>query len=198
MFAALTNKLLSSVVQTLFYVRQRVASSVLRGIQSSQEPSPSGVLHITDSRTNRQYEVPIQRNAVEAVRFKAIRAPKDYHHPADQVEGGLRVLDQGFQNTAVMKSQITYVDGMVGNIYYREFPISELVGKKQFEDVTCLLIWGHLPAPDERRIYKRDLATAMVPPKMVIDCINSFPYVYMTSEIIRSKLIHVLVILHHS
>lgn len=198
MFAALTDKILSSVVQTLFYVRKFVASSVLSSIQSPQELPPSGILHITDSRTNRQYKIPIQRNAVEAVRFKEIRAPKDHHHPADQVEGGLRVFDQGFQNTAVMKSQITYVDGVVGSIYYREIPISELVGQKQFEDVTFLLIWGHLPSPDERRTYKRDLAAAMAPPKMVVDCISSFPYVFLTSNTHRSRLIHVLVILHHS
>ena len=180
MFAALVDKLLSSVVHTVFHVRKLVGSSFLSGIQSSQEPPPSGVLHITDSRTNQQYKIPIHRNAIEAVRFKEIRAPKDYHHPADKVEGGLRVLDQGFQNTAVMKSEIAYVDGMAGTIHYREFPISELVGKKQFEDVTFLLIWGHLPSADERSLYKRDLAAAMAPPKMVTDCINSFPYVYMT------------------
>lgn len=178
MFAALTDKLLSSLVDTLFYVRKLVESSVpgalISGIQSSQEPPNSGVLHITDSRTNQQYKIPVYRNAIEAVRFKEIKAPKDYHHPADKVEGGLRVLDQGFQNTAVMKSQITYVDGVAGSIHYRGFPIPELVGKKQFEDVTFLLIWGHLPSPDERNLYKRDLATAMAPPRMVTDCINSF------------------------
>ena len=182
MFAAITDKIFPSVVQTLFYVRKFLASTILSRIQSSQEPPPSGILHITDSRTNRQYEIPIHRNAVEAVRFKEIRAPKDYHHPADQVEGGLRVFDQGFQNTAVMKSQITYVDGVAGSIYYREIPISELVGQKQFEDVTFLLVWGHLPSPDERRAYKRDLAAAMAPPKIVVDCISSFPYVLVTSH----------------
>ena len=198
MFVALTDKILSSVIQTLSYVWKFVTSSVLSSNQSSQELPPSGILHITDSRTKRQYEIPIHRNAVEAVRFKEIRAPKDYHHPADQVESGLRIFDQGFQNTAVMKSQITYVDGAAGSIYYREIPISKLVGQKQFEDVTFLLVWGHLPSPDERRAYKRDLAAAMVPPKMVVDCISSFPYVYVTSDTHRIRLIHVIVILHHS
>ena len=91
------------------------------------------------------------------------------------MEGGLRVLDQGFQNTAVMSSQITYVDGIEGSIHYRDHSISELVGKKQFEDVTFLLIWGHLPSPEERNKYKKDLAVAMAPSQMVTDAINSFP-----------------------
>lgn len=170
-------QLLSSTVHEALFSVKSLLASVLPSVMlpSPPGPKPSGFLSITDSRTNRKYEIPIHRNAVDAIRFKEIRAPKDYHHPADKPEGGLRLLDQGFQNTAVMASQVTFVDGIEGSIRYRDIPITDLVGKKRFEDVTFLLIWGHLPSQQEREKYRKDLAAAMVPPQMVVDVIHSFP-----------------------
>jgi len=173
------NMLSSTFTQALSSMQSLVAS-ILPSLLSSGPPpgpKPSGFLTITDSRTSRQYDIPIHRNAVEAIRFKEIRAPKDYHHPADKSEGGLRLFDQGFQNTAVMASEVTYVDGIEGSIRYRDISIIDLVGKKRFEDVTFLLIWGHLPSQNQREKYKKELAAAMAPPQMVSDVIRSFPYV---------------------
>ena len=132
----------------------------------SKGPKPTGYLHITDSRTSRQYELPIHDNIIDATSLMQIKT-------SDQA--GLRVLDQGFQNTAVMKSKITHVDGIKGAIHYRDHSISDLVGKKQFEDVTFLLIWGHLPSPVERHDYKKQLAAEMVAPKIVQDVLRLFP-----------------------
>ena len=141
----------------------------------SPKAQASGHLTVLDSRTGNRYEIPIQHNAIEAMKFKEIRALRDPRKPADKAENGLRVLDHGFQNTAVMESEITYVDGIEGQIFYRGHSITELVGKKKFEDVTFLLIWGHLPTSDERAKYKHDLADAMAPPQMVFDVIQAFP-----------------------
>ncbi len=166
----------ASVTETLFGMKSLLALLLpSTKVPKPRGPKPSGYLNITDSRTNRHYEIPIHHNAVEAIRFKEIKAPKDYHHPADKPEGGLRVLDQGFQNTAVMASGVTYVDGIVGSIRYRDVSISDLVGKKKFEDVSFLLIWGHLPSQQERENFRNDLAAAMVPPQVVTDVIQSFP-----------------------
>ena len=85
------------------------------------------------------------------------------------------MFDQGFQNTAVVESQITFVDGTEGSIFYRGHPISELVGHKQFEDVAFLLIWGYMPTPEEREKFRRELAVAMSLPEMVSNVIQSFP-----------------------
>lgn len=168
---------ISLLAQNIFSMNKWMTSSlyVLLGL-SPKGPKPSGVLSVTDSRTGRKYEVPIHHNSIEAIRFKEIRAPREKDHPSDKVEGGLRVVDHGFQNTAVMASQITYVDGIEGSIHYRNFSIVKLMEmKKKFEDVTFLLIWGHLPSQEERQKYKKDLAAAMAPPQMVSDVIQSFP-----------------------
>lgn len=66
-------------------------------------------LEIRDLRTGNSYTIPIRRNAVSAVDFASIKAPENTECPVDQDQNGLRVLDAGFQNTAVGESKITYV-----------------------------------------------------------------------------------------
>lgn len=66
-------------------------------------------LEIRDLRTNNLYTMPIRHNAVSAVDFAAIKAPENDCSIADQGQNGLRVFDPGFQNTAVVESNVTYV-----------------------------------------------------------------------------------------
>lgn len=37
----------------------------------------------------------------------------------DEIEGGLRIYDPGYMNTAVVQSRITYIDGERGILRYR-------------------------------------------------------------------------------
>ena len=69
----------------------------------------NGVLHITDSRTSRDYEIHIRRNVIKAVDFQAIKGPVEDSNLADQVGNGLRLFDPGFKNTAVSESAITFM-----------------------------------------------------------------------------------------
>lgn len=66
-------------------------------------------LHVTDKRTGLEYDIPIKRNAVHATDFKKIKAVDEKSVASDCVEGGLRILDPGFNNTAVKESAITFV-----------------------------------------------------------------------------------------
>lgn len=67
-------------------------------------------LEIRDLRTNNLYTIPIRHNAVTAVDFAAIKAPENTECVvADQEQNGLRIFDPGFQNTAVVESNVTYV-----------------------------------------------------------------------------------------
>lgn len=60
----------------------------------------------------------IKDNAVSATAFKDIKAvAKPGERPENETEKGLRVLDKGFLNTAVMQSQITYIDGEAGGAF---------------------------------------------------------------------------------
>ena len=52
---------------------------------------------------------------MSATAFKDIKAPaKQGERPENETEKGLRIQDKGFLNTAVIQSQITYIDGEAG------------------------------------------------------------------------------------
>lgn len=57
----------------------------------------------------------ISNNTVPATAFKQIAAPrKQGEREENETEKGLRVADKGFLNTAVITSEITYIDGDAG------------------------------------------------------------------------------------
>jgi citrate synthase len=60
-------------------------------------------------------------------------------------ETGQVTLDPGFGNTASCRSQITYIDGDVGILRYRGYPIEQLAEHSNFLEVSHLLIYGELP-----------------------------------------------------
>ena len=62
---------------------------------------------------------------------------------------GYVALDPGFVNTAACRSAITYIDGDVGILRYRGYPIEQLAGHSTFLEVAHLLIYGELPTSDE-------------------------------------------------
>ena len=53
---------------------------------------------------------------MSATAFKAIKAPRTPgEREENETERGLRIADKGFLNTAVITSEITYIDGEAGS-----------------------------------------------------------------------------------
>ena len=75
----------------------------------------SDTLTVTDNRTGKQYEIPIENGAIRAVDLRKIKTDDD--------DFGLLSYDPAFMNTASCKSQITYIDGDQGILRYRGYPI---------------------------------------------------------------------------
>lgn len=98
-------------------------------------------LTVRDNRTDREYEVPIERGAIRATDLRQIKISDS--------DLGLLSYDPSFQNTASCQSAITYVDGEAGILRYRGYPIEELAEKKTHLEVAYLLIYGHLPGKSE-------------------------------------------------
>ncbi|KAG8709344.1 hypothetical protein FRC08_018386 [Ceratobasidium sp. 394] len=109
--------------------------------------TPTESLTVRDERTGKTYSIPITDNTISATAFKAMKAPKrPGEREENETERGLRVSDKGFLNTAVIQSEITYIDGDNGILRYRGYPIEQLAAHSSFLEVAYLLIYGSLPS----------------------------------------------------
>ena len=63
---------------------------------------------------------------------------------------GHLVYDPGMANTAVCKSDISYIDGENGILRYRGIPIEKLSATHDFIETAMLLMNGKLPTVEER------------------------------------------------
>jgi len=94
-------------------------------------------LTITDNRTGKQYQLPIQDGTIKAMDLRQIKVSDD--------DFGLMTYDPAFMNTASCKSRITFIDGDKGILEYRGYPIEQLAEKSTYLEVAYLLLNGELP-----------------------------------------------------
>jgi citrate synthase len=99
------------------------------------------VLTMTDQRTGKTYEAPIENGAIRATAMRSIKT--------DEADFGLLSYDPAFMNTASCVSRITYIDGDRGILEYRGYPIDQLAEKATFLEVAYLLLYGELPTRDQ-------------------------------------------------
>ena len=101
----------------------------------------SDTLTITDNRTGKQYEVPIENETIRAMDLRKIKVNDD--------DFGLMTYDPAFMNTASCKSKITFIDGDKGILRYRGYPIEQLAEKSNYLEVAYLILHGELPTQAE-------------------------------------------------
>lgn len=119
---------------------------------------PSDSLTVIDERTGKTYTIPIRDNAIPATAFRQMKAPKKAgEREENETERGLRVHDKGFLNTAVIRSEITYIDGEAGVLRYRGYPIEQLSEHSNFLEVAYLLIYGDLPAKKQLEHFEHEI-----------------------------------------
>ncbi len=94
-------------------------------------------LTITDNRTGKTYEVPITDDTIRALDLRQIKVKDD--------EFGMMSYDPAFNNTALCRSKITYIDGDAGILRYRGYPIEELAERSTYLETAYLILHGELP-----------------------------------------------------
>jgi citrate synthase len=67
---------------------------------------------------------------------------------------GCFTYDPGFTSTANCSSRITYIDGDVGVLLYRGYPIEQLAKKSTFLEVCYLLLNGELPTKTQYENFR--------------------------------------------
>jgi citrate synthase len=94
-------------------------------------------LTVTDNRTGKSYELPIEDGTVRGMDLRQIKVKED--------EFGLMSYDPAFTNTASCRSSVTYIDGDAGILEHRGYSIEQLCDRSTFLEVAYLLIFGELP-----------------------------------------------------
>jgi citrate synthase len=101
----------------------------------------TNTLSITDNRTGKKYEIPIEEGGViRAAELRQIKTAAD--------DFGLMSYDPAFANTASCRSRVTFIDGDKGILRYRGYPIEELAEKSNYLEVAYLVVKGELPDKD--------------------------------------------------
>ncbi len=106
-------------------------------------------LSITDNRTGKSYELPIEDGAIHAPDLRKIKVDED--------DFGLMSYDPAFLNTASTRSSITFIDGDVGILRYRGYPIEQLAEQSTYLEVAYLLIHGELPTAPQLEAWTHEI-----------------------------------------
>jgi citrate synthase len=100
-------------------------------------PMAPDSLTVTDNRTGKTYELPIEDGTVRAMDLRQIKV--------DEGEFGMLAYDPAFTNTASCRSAVTYIDGAAGVLEHRGYSIEQLCERSTFLETAYLLIFGELP-----------------------------------------------------
>jgi len=106
-------------------------------------------LTITDNRTGKQFQVPIENGTIKAMDLRQIKVGDD--------DFGLMTYDPAFMNTASCKSRITFIDGDKGILEYRGYPIEQLAEKSTYLEVAYLLLHGELPTQSQLEAWTKNI-----------------------------------------
>ena len=95
---------------------------------------------------------------------------------------------KGLVGLYVDESKITFIDGMQGKLYFRGYPLEDLVNNSNFEEVAYLLIYGELPTKQEYEIFKNELNQERNLPDNIITILKSFPRNTTRIELLRTSI----------
>jgi citrate synthase len=125
-------------------------------------------LSITDNRTGRSYEIPVENGAIRAMDLRQIKeSPDDF---------GLMTYDPAFMNTASCRSRITFIDGDKGILRYRGYPIEQLARHSSYLEVALLILAGQLPTRAEYDDWLFNVTHHTLVHENIKDFISGFRY----------------------
>jgi citrate synthase len=92
-----------------------------------------------------------------------------------RAQTGLITMDNGFMNTGACYSSITFLDGDLGTLNYRGYPIDQIAEHSNFLEVSYLLIHGNLPSSSELTRFNKLVSSFNQVPEGIIKLIQTFP-----------------------
>src|SRR5437899_740028 len=109
----------------------------------------SDTLSVTDNRTGKKYELPIEDGTIRAMDLRQIKSGAE--------DFGLMTYDPAFMNTANCRSSITYIDGDKGILLYRGYPIEQLAEESDYLETAYLILFGELPTATQLQQWTQQI-----------------------------------------
>lgn len=122
-------------------------------------------LSVKDNRTDRVYDLPVRRAAIQAADLRQIRVQDD---------AGLLSYDPALTNTATCQSGITFLDGEEGVLRYRGYPVEQLAERCNYLEVAYLLLRGELPTRAQFDEWKQAVMTHALLPESFGKLLDGF------------------------
>jgi len=88
---------------------------------------------------------------------------------------GLVTLDIGYKNTGATKSAITFIDGDVGILSYRGYPIEQLAANSSFMEVSYLLLYGELPTMTQLETFNHSITHRTLVHENIKKFLDAYP-----------------------
>jgi citrate synthase len=139
-----------------------------QGANAGGVAQASNTLSITDNRTGRRYDVPIEDGAIRSIDLRQIKVAED--------DFGLLAYDPAFLNTASCRSAVTFIDGDKGILEYRGYPIEQLAEQSTYLEVAYLLVHGELPTQPQLDAWTHEITTHTFVHENVKEFIQGFRY----------------------
>ncbi|MBL7799953.1 MAG: citrate synthase [Chitinophagales bacterium] len=92
-----------------------------------------------------------------------------------RAQTGLITYDEGYKNTGVTQSAITFLDGELGILRYRGYNIEELAGKASFVEVMYLVLYGELPTKAQLAAFENELTMHTLVHENLVKVFEVFP-----------------------
>jgi citrate synthase len=140
----------------------------MKKTKSQENVMSADTLTITDNRTGKQYEIPIEHGTIKAMDLRQIRTSAE--------DFGLMTYDPAFTNTASCKSRITLIDGDVGILRYRGYPIEQLAEQSTYLEVAYLILHGELPDQKQLKDWIWNITHHTFIHENIKKCIDGYHY----------------------
>ncbi len=83
---------------------------------------------------------------------------------------------RGLENLLAGDTAIAEIDGTIGRLLYRGYPIEDLVGRVTFEEITYLILFGELPTPSQLADWHGELLRWRQPPAAAVEVLGRVPF----------------------
>lgn len=95
---------------------------------------------------------------------------------------------KGLEGVIADETSLSLVESEKGQLFYRGYPIGEIVERKTFDECAYMIIYGEFPDKEQVADFRRELSAAYDLPNYASAIIRSLPPATHPMEVIQSSL----------